>query len=285
MTLEQFNPAIWSAKLLVNLRKNLVFADPAVVNSDYEGDIQGAGSQVKIHSVGAVTVSTYTKNSDMSAPQTLQDAEQLLTIDQAKSFNFQVDDIDRAQQNPKIMSAAMEEAAYAIRDTIDQFVAAKYADAASATAIGSDGSPKTPNNTAGDAQNVYNLCVDLGTNLTNQKVPTEGRFLIVSPGFYGLLLKEDRFVHATASGDQVVANGRVGAVAGFQVYVSHNAPTVSTNYKIIAGHRMAWSFASQLAELKPYSPEKRFADAVKGLYLYGAKVTRPNALAVLTSTV
>ena len=100
MTIETFNPVIWSAQLLVNLRKNLVYADPEVINRDYEGEIAGMGSQVRIHSIGAVTISTYSKNTDMAAPQALQDSETLLVIDQAKMFNFQVDSIDKAQQNP-----------------------------------------------------------------------------------------------------------------------------------------------------------------------------------------
>jgi hypothetical protein len=41
-------------------------------------------------------------------------------IDQAKAFNFHVDDIDRAQQNPKIMQKAMVEASYALADVRDQ---------------------------------------------------------------------------------------------------------------------------------------------------------------------
>lgn len=284
MSLETFIPKVWSAKLLVNLRKYLVYGASEVINTDYEGEITDVGDTVKIHAIGPVTVSSYTKNVDMAAPQTLSDAESILTIDQAKSFNFQVDDIDAAQQKPKVMSGAMDEASYAIRDTIDQFIAAKYADADSANAIGTDGSPKTPNNTANDAQNCYNLLVDLNVALTNAKIPTEGRFVVVTPAFYGLLLKEDRFVHATSQGDQVVANGLVGRAAGFNVMQSHNAPKNGANWKIIAGHKMAWSFAQQINKVEPYRMEKRFADAVKGLSLYGAKVVRPAALAVLTST-
>jgi hypothetical protein len=82
-------------------------------NRAYEGDIREKGAVVKICGVGDVSVGDYTKNTDMSAPQTLDDTLCELAIDQAKYFNFQIDDIDRAQSVPGIMNAAMKDAASA----------------------------------------------------------------------------------------------------------------------------------------------------------------------------
>lgn len=48
----------------------------------------------------------------------------------------------------------------------------------------------------------------------------------------------------------------------------------------IAGSRIATSYAEQISKVEAFRPEKRFADALKGLHLYGAKVTRPTALVV-----
>jgi len=52
-----------------------------------------------------------------------------------------------------------------------------------------------------------------------------------------------------------------------------------SNY-IIAGHSMALTFAEQINKTEAYRPESSFSDAIKGLHLYGAKVVRPEALAV-----
>ena len=279
MSLSQFIPAIWSGRLLVNLRKSLVATQAGVVNRDYEGEIQGAGSSVKIHAIGAVAIRDYTKDTDITGPDALTDAELVLLIDQQKYFNFSVDDIDRVQQKPKVMDGAMAEAAYAIRDTVDQFMLAKYVDVPAANSIGSDGSPLSIT-----AALAYTTMVDLGTKLTDAKVPLEGRWVIVPPWFHAYLLKSDLFVHATALGDSVLRNGQVGRVAGFDVLLSHNVPNTSaTKYKILAGHAMAWSFAEQISEVEGFRPEKRFGDAVKGLFVYGGKVVRPSALALATS--
>ena len=58
-----FIPEVWSAKMLVSLKKALVYAGPGVVNRDYEGEIKGQGDTVRIPSMGRPTIGTYTTNS------------------------------------------------------------------------------------------------------------------------------------------------------------------------------------------------------------------------------
>jgi hypothetical protein len=281
VAIDNFIPEIWANELLVNLRKDHVFGGPAVVNRDYEGQIRAAGDTVRINSIGAVTVSSYTKNTDISAPETLTDAQASLLVDQQKYFNFQVDDIDRAQQTPKVMAGAMAEASYALRDSIDTFIAGLYTDAASANLIGSTGTPKTDVSTHG----AYVYLVELGVLLDNANVPSDGRFAVVPPWFHGYLLQDQRFVgNGTTENVDVLRNGRIGRAAGFDIFKSNNVPnTTATKYRIVAGHPMAWSFAEQIVSIEAYRPQARFADAVKGLVVYGGKVVRPSAMAVLTA--
>ena len=49
--------------------------------------------------------------------------------------------------------------------------------------------------------------------------------------------------------------------------------------------KRAIAFAEQLSEIEAYRPELRFADAVKGLHLYGAKVVYPNEIVCLDISV
>jgi N4-gp56 family major capsid protein len=284
MTLDSFIPEIWSAEVQRQLEKFLVYGQAGIANRNYEGEITGAGDTVKINGIGPVTVKTYTKNTDIADPDTLTDAQTSLLINQQDYFNFQIDDIDKAQQRPKVMAAAMEEASYSMRDGIDQYIASLYTDASASNLIGTDGVPKVPNNTAGDASNVYNLIVDCAVKLTDSKVPMEGRWMVVPPWFYGRLLKEDLFISSERAGTGAgLRNGEIGKAAGFTILQSHNVPnTASTKYKVMFGTSRAITFANQIAKIEPYRVEKRFADAVKGLNVYGAKVIRPEALGVLT---
>ena len=281
MSLNNFIPSVWSARLLQNLHKAHVFAQEGVVNKDYEGEITGAGSAVKINSIGAVTVGDYTKNTDTGSPQTLDDSQQTLSIDQAKYFNFQIDDIDKVQTRPKVMDEAMREAAYALRDAQDSYVAALHSGVDAANLIGSTGSPVSIDTAA----KAYDYLVDASVLLDEANIPKDGRWAILPPWLYGRILKDDRFVKAgTGTSDQVLRNGQVGMAAGFMIMESNNVVnTAGEKYKVLAGYRGAISVAEQIVSVEGYRPEKRFADAVKGLLVYGAKVVRSKGLVCITA--
>jgi len=81
---------------------------------------------------------------------------------------------------------------------------------------------------------------------------------------------------------ELAANGVIGRYAGFDLKMSTNVPNTSaTKYAVIAGSDDAISFASQVAEVEALRLEGSFSNAVRGLYLYGAEVIQPKALACL----
>jgi hypothetical protein len=283
MTLNNFIPQIWAARLLQNLNEAHVFA--GLANTDYEGDIKNVGDTVKINAIGRVTIGSYTKNTDMSAAETLTDAQTTLVIDQADYFNFQIDDIDRAQQKPKVMDEAMREAAYGLAREVDTTLAGIHTATPAANKVGADGSSAKLGLvlTAGSA--LYDYLVDLKVILDENNCPDDGRRWVVVPAWaHGALLKDSRFINATEMGNTIRSNGLIGKAAGFNVHLSNNVTddgqSVKT-YRIIAGHPMAVSFAGQINGVEAYRPELRFADAVKGLHVWGYKVVRPALLATL----
>ena len=277
MALTSFIPTVWAARLLAHLEKSHVYA--GLLNRDYEGEITGYGDTVKINSIGAVTVGDYAKNTDMAAPQELTAADQSLIIDQAKYFNFQVDDIDAAQVRADVMDSAMERAAYALADAADSFLAGLLAKGAGIK-LGTASAPVVL--TAGNA---YAQLVELKTQLDKANAPAQGRWVVVPPEFEGLMLQDARFVGTGGSAaESALAGGSIGQAAGFTIYKSNNVPVTGGNCSILAGYSGAATYAEQVVKTEAFRMEKRFADAVKGLHVYGAKVTRGDALAVLTAT-
>lgn len=273
-----FIPEIWSAKMLVSLKKSLVFGQPSVVNRDYEGEIRNQGDTVRIRSMSRPTIGTYSKGSTTISPEQLTDAQRSLVIDQAKYFAFEVDDIDAAQSAGGELDTALTEAVYGLRDTADQFIAALYTGADSANQIGTV--------SVTTAALAYTQLRKLSVKLDEANVPQEGRFVVVPPWYHGLLLEDDRFVRVDASGsDQGLRNGIVGRALGFDVLKSNNAPFVTgDDYAVIAGHPMAISFAEQIMKVEAYRPQDAFSDAVKGLYVYGAKLVRSSAIATVVAS-
>lgn len=290
-SIDNFIPVIWSARILVGLQKALVYAQAGVVNRDYEGEIREVGNTVNINSIGDPTIFDYTKNTDMPPAETLSGAQKQLVIDSAKSFNFQVDDIDKLQQKPKVMDTALGRAGYRLADVTDQYLSNKMYAGATVNTIGTLATPIVAPTPTPGSTGAYEQLVDLGVKLDENNVPTDGRWVVVPPWYHGVLTKDSRFVSYAAI--DVLYNRQVGEAAGFAILVSNNTPSVAapsgagnttTRNIVIAGHEMATSFAEQINQVEAYRPERRFGDAVKGLHLYGGAVTRNEALAILITT-
>jgi N4-gp56 family major capsid protein len=277
MSILRFRPEIWSAVLLRAKERKLVFAQPGVVNRDYEGDISQMGDVVHISSVGDPTIVNHTAG-DTITYEDLQDAGQTMPIDQAQRYAFKVDDIDKRQARGDVMGEAMRRSAYLLAKTVDSYVAGLYTGVVAANAIG------TTAITTGDL--AYKGLVDLRTKLTEADVPDEGRYAIVPAWYYGLLLQNDKFVRADASGTtEGLRNGQVGRAAGFDVFESNACINVTgDDYIVQAGVNAAISYADQIVETEALRLQTTFADAVRGLHVWGAKLVRPDFIATLTAS-
>jgi hypothetical protein len=312
MSLANFIPQLWADTLLAALRQDLVFGQ--LVNRDYEGAIAKMGDTVRINGIGDITISSYTKDTDLAAAQVLTDAQTVLTISQAKYFHFEIDDVDAAQQQPKVMTEAMSYAAYKLALTIDQYIAGFYTEASANNLVGSSGSPVTvtvPTQTnVGGGTTVYDELVTLGQFLTQSLVPRQNRWCVIPPWCKTHLAQDIRFTSfntpvarqsiqqygfdpagSDSSGSPFTAGGTsdayLGMIENMRVYESVSAPHIGgtsglsgSQDAVIAGHPMCWTYADGTVKTEAYRPPLRFADAVKGLHLYGLKVTRPYAMAV-----
>jgi hypothetical protein len=271
---DQMVPEVWAAALLKALRKKLVFAQGGVINRNWEGEIKKQGDTVRINSVGRPTVRKFT-----GAPLTrekLDSAQRVLQITEADYFDFEVDDINQVQANAAILSETMDEAAYAMVDQVDRFIASLYTQAQTANQLGTISVPvATPTD-------FYDkVLVPLRVRLNEANVPTEGRYAIMPPWLEGRALLDSRFIKVNESGtDQGLRNGQVFRAAGFDLMVSNNCvnPT-GDDWVVQAGTSAAITFAEQINKTEPFRPHDSFSDAVKGLQLYGAKVIRPECLA------
>lgn len=278
MSVATFIPELWSARLLQGLEKSHVATN--LVNRDYEGQIRNQGDKVNINTLSDVAIKTYTPNSDIASPDDLTTTKQQLEITEADYFNIQLDDVDRVQAAGELMDTAMRNVAYKMNDRTDSFILGKIASGvASGNIIGTTESPiqVTKNN-------IYESIIEMRTKLDKANVPTSGRTIIIPPEIYALLLQDERFVKSDAvAGQNVLVNGLVGRVAGFDVFESNNVvyDTVNKFWKVTAQVRTATTFAEQIIKTEAYRMEKRFSDAVKGLHVYGAKVTDGTQIAEL----
>lgn len=281
MSIEHFIPEIWSAALLTALRDQLTYAQPGMINRSYEGDISRAGDTVRITSIQDVKVREYTRNSglrpvdpDTQADGTqippiqydiLNDLQQTFVISQADYWAFGVDDLDERQALSGFVQEATQSAAYGLAAKTDDYVANLMV-AGAGNDLGAV--------TIATPEEAYELLVQFRTELVRTNTPATGRWVVVPPEFYAMLLLDPRFVDASQSGTAAtLRNGQVGRAAGFDVIESNRVPEDSDVFQVVAGHSMATTFADQLAKTEALTRlEGGFSDAVRGLHLYDGKV-------------
>jgi len=280
-----FIPEIWSGKLIENFYDATVLA--AISNTNYEGEIRRMGDTVNIRTTPEITIKTYVKGQTLSVENPDKPKIQLV-IDKGEYFACIEDDVDKVQSDVNMMDTWSKDASERMKIKIDQRVLTDIlpdisGDNKGATAgrisnnidLGTTGSPIAITKT-----NVLDYIVDIGTVLDEANAPEGERFIVIPAKMAGMIKKSD-LKDASLTGDNVsiLRNGRLGMIDRFTVYMSHNLNVSSGKFSIIAGHKLGFTFASQMTEMESIRAESTFGNIIRGLQVYGYKVVKPEALA------
>ena len=285
-----FIPSIWSGKLVEKLYARTAFAE--VSNTLYEGSIKGAGDTVQIRTTPSIVINDYEIGGGLTYEKPVSDKVEL-QIDQAKSFSFEVNDVDAYQADIKLMEGWSDDAGQQMKIAIDKDISAyAYTEAAAENAgatagvesgslnLGVAGTPVAITKT-----DILDVLVDCGTALDEQNVPDEGRYIMLPAWMNGMLKKSD-LRDASIMGDATSAfrNGKIGMLDRFSVYVNNNMSTVTDDgtdnqaTNVIFGHKKALTFASQMTNMETLPNPSDFGKLIRGLNVYGRKVIDPNAI-------
>lgn len=307
-----FIPVIWSAKLNAKFYAASIYGD--IANTDFQGEISGMGDKLIINQAPTITVSDYTVGSGLTyevpTPSTIE-----MVIDKGKSFAFQINDVLEYQAKPALLDMFSADAAEQMRTAIDSQVlyntfsqgaaANKGATAGAKSAsydLGTDDTPITLT-----AANVLQKILELASVLDEQNVPDSDRYVVIDP-YTRTLLLQSNLAQAQFMGDatSAVRNGLIGTIDRFKVYLSNQLPKAVTatnspwlsgdgtensitstgdvkRRAIIAGHKSAITFASQVTKMETVRNPDDFGDYIRSLNVYGFKVVKPEALALLVA--
>lgn len=262
MAFTNFKPIIWSKHIQHELAKYTVFEDGC--NYTFKGDV-GRGKTVNILGVAAPTIGDY-NGTDIGAPETQEGIKQTLLIDQAKYFNYMIDDVDEAQAMDGIMDALMVETTRKMAAVRDQFIAKTIAEA---TGCGEVTQAITSKATAKSA-------VDKAlTTLWNEGAVGSKITIYLNPEAYMYLA--DYMVESKTDNDKLVGSGRIQKYMGADVKMSNN---FYDNTMFVMTDK-ATAFAGCIESVEAYRPQNLFSDAVKGLNTFGCKVVRPKELVLI----
>jgi len=280
-----FIPEIWSGKLIENFYDATVLA--AISNTNYEGEIRRMGDTVNIRTTPEISIKTYVKGQTLSVENPDKPKIQLV-IDKGEYFACIEDDVDKVQSDVNMMDTWSKDASERMKIKIDQRVLTDILPDISALNKGATAGRITGNIDLGTTgtpvaitkSNVLDYIVDLGTVLDEANAPEGDRFLVIPAKMAGMIKKSD-LKDASLTGDSVsvLRNGRLGMIDRFTLYMSHNLSVTSGKFNIIAGHKMGFTFASQMTEMESLRAESTFGNVIRGLQVYGYKVVKPEALA------
>ena len=287
-----FIPEIWSGKLIENFYDATVLA--AISNTDYEGEIRNMGDTVNIRTTPEITIQTYVKGQTLSV-ENPDKAKLQLIIDKGEYFACVEDDVDQVQTDMNLMDMWSKDASERMKIKIDQRVLTDLLPDVSANNKGTTAGAISGNIDLGVAgtpealttSNVIGKIVDMGTVLDEANCPEGDRFLVIPAKMAGLIKQSDlKDASITGDGSSPLRNGRLGMIDRFTVYVSHNLKKTSGGeFSVIGGHKMGFTFASQMTNMETIRSETTFGNIIRGLQVYGYKVVKPEALATMIVTV
>ena len=277
MALGQFRNEVWSAALLIALEEESVYQ--ALCSRQYEPDAQDA-RKVHIGNVtGDVTVSDYSEDTDITDPQVLTDADTVLELDQKKYFHLYVDDVHQVQSRPRYMAEYLRKAAIKIAQTKDTYVSTTIMNA-NVVAGNQFTYSKTLTAAKDIGKELLSKFIDMRKTVDEADVPASMRqWAVITPSVKNYFLHWMLETAEDAGGlwipttdEAMLARGMIGNLVGFDLISTNRAPQVNTKDAILFGTDRAVIYADQIMNMEMYRPEKRFGDAVKGLYVYAGKV-------------
>ena len=263
------------ASLLTKLRKQLVFG--ATTDGKYVSGLK-RGSSYKIPTIDAVNVGTYTGAA--ITRQSGTDTGTNLLIDQYKYFDVALDAVDANEAEAKLADF-IDEGAYALADTFDQYIASKLVAGAGTTnadvaGIGVDGTPITVDET--NVIDYIGLLVQ-GLHEANASIANSA---IVLPAKQAIALQNARGTGGSDMGAGELKTGMVDKLYGVDIYTSNNCHAGSTSgTAALAYERRALKWLDSMNDMIIYQPDETFENAAKTLHVYGAVVPATLADAVV----
>ena len=281
-----FIPEIYSKKVQIALRKAAVAE--AVCNTDYMGEISSFGDTVNIIKEPQIAVADYTRGLAVTSTD-LTDQELVLTVDQAKSFSFKIDDLEKRFSHVNFQAIAADNAAYALRDAMDSnILAAISAGATANTGMGTTGTPIDIGFGSGEVDPLNQMSL-AAKELDEANAPEDGRWFVAAPEWYNALSNSASKLLSVDfnAGQGSIRNGLVasGLLRGFSMYKSNNLPTndlsgatpagSATAPEALFGHMSSTAAASSMNKVETVRDTGTFSDIVRGLMVWGRKVLRP----------
>jgi hypothetical protein len=210
-----FIPQVWAQRALDVLRSNIVLARLVAKDTDYQPGWRG--KTLNIPYPGTFTSQSKSSDSDATVQTPTGGASVAVTLSHHEYVDFVIEDFAAAQSTPGLMDRWVEPAAIAIAEAVEDDLFALYSGLS--TSVGTTGTDLAPG-----------VIRTARKTLNDAKVPSAGRFGVISTKDEIALLGDSNLVNYFAnSRPEAVAQGSIGSLYGFDLYVSQRVPVVDAS--------------------------------------------------------
>ena len=253
MAVTNFIQTIWSKKIQDDLELKTKLVDNCL--RTYEGDCKYARS-VKILGVGEPTIKKYTGAA--ITVDKMSDRGQELVIDQANYFAFHVDDVDQAQSVPGLMEEYQRKSVHGLAVERDTYVANLIKGATNVTTA------------TALTQEAVKEAIDAAIVELRERNFDEDGVIEITPAVYNVF--KNCLITLSTDNPEYIKKGKVGVYDSFDVIMSNNMAKDTTHAYCDIRGKKAIAFAGQINEVEALRDQTVFADLVRGLDTFGAKV-------------
>lgn len=274
MSFENFQRTVWCKKI----NKKLPTITGLKNHSDlsYEGEVENA-KELKILGIEDIAIKKYVKGTKLERDH-VSDKSQMLKLDQKHYFDFDVYDVDQAQSNADAMEAYTENASQGLSEKADQYIGELVADATLET-------PTIVDNPHIDSVAIASLKKDtiVGTIeeafvklYENNVKTTQDLHLEVRPAVFSMF--RQALTELFTNNVEMAKQGIVGKYSHALVSIENNLGQADGKFVNILRTKKAVAYAGCLRSVEPFRPEDDFCDALKGLFVFGARIVNPKQI-------
>jgi len=173
--------------------------------ADFSDEAAKYNASVFTHRVSALTAQDYSQTNGYVATAATQTDVQI-TLNKFKHVSYDVDDQERTTSNVNLIERFASSAAHAlglqmVGDLLALVTSASYTNAL----------------TVASTAFTYRSVVSAGITLNNNNVPSNDRYAVLAPAFFGALLNDTTVVANPQITGDVVRSAGIGNVAGFNI--------------------------------------------------------------------
>ena len=260
---------VYSKKIESARKGNAVAAQNSY--QGYTDELKNKGDTIKIATMGQIDLLNY--NGGAITFDDIDDASVSVRLTNQKYFAKKIDIADKSMAPEDYDEALLEEAGRGIATDTDKFIyssIANMANKAASQVIDAENSTSAT---------IFDKILSAQTKLNQADAPTDKRVLEVSPLMFEKIQK--MLIKTDTNNTDLLRKGFCGKLLDFDVYMTNNIKNDGTYDYCIARTTTAYAFALTVKEVEKVKPSHLFANAMKGLVVYGGEIIRPKEIAII----